>query len=41
MEAQSREGGSFASLRLYSSRVAAFRPVLHITYIPRYAFGTP
>jgi hypothetical protein len=41
MEAQSREGGSFASLRLFSSRVAAFRPVLHITYIPRYAFGTP
>jgi hypothetical protein len=41
MEAQSREGGSFASLRLFSSRVPAFRPVLHITYIPRYAFGTP
>ncbi len=41
MEAQSREGGSFASLRLFSSRVAGFRPVLHITYIPRYAFGTP
>jgi hypothetical protein len=41
MEAQSREGGTFASLRLFSSRVAAYRPVLHITYIPRYAFGTP
>lgn len=41
MEAQSREGGSFATLRLYSTRVPGFRPALHITYIPRYAFGTP
>jgi hypothetical protein len=35
------EGGSLVPVRFYSSRTTAFRPALHITYVPRYAFGSP
>jgi hypothetical protein len=38
---QAPEGANLTSLRLYSSRTAAFRPTLHITYIPRFSFGSP
>jgi hypothetical protein len=38
---QMPEGGNLVSLRLYSSRSTAFRPALHITYVPRYSFGSP
>jgi hypothetical protein len=33
------EGGTFAELRFYSSRNALLRPVLRISYIPRFKFG--
>jgi len=33
------EGGTFAEIRFYSSRNAALRPALRITYIPRFQFG--
>ena len=35
------EGGTFTALRLYSSRAAAFRPALRLTYVPRIKFGLP
>lgn len=35
------EGGNLVPLRLFSSRTTAFRPSLHITYVPRYTFGSP
>ena len=35
------EGGSLVPLRLFSSRTTAFRPSLHITYVPRFSFGSP
>lgn len=33
------EGGTLAEMRFYSSRNAALRPALRITYIPRFKFG--
>ncbi|HWZ27421.1 MAG TPA: hypothetical protein VNX15_02600 [Gemmatimonadales bacterium] len=41
MVRQLPEGANLISLRLYSSRSTAFRPALHITYVPRYSFGSP
>jgi hypothetical protein len=41
MLSQAPEGGNVVTLRLYSSRSTAFRPALHITYVPRYSFGNP
>jgi hypothetical protein len=41
MLSQSPEGGNLVSLRINSSRTTAFRPALHLTYVPRYRFGTP
>jgi len=38
---QRPEGASYAQIRFYSTRAPAFRPALHITYVRRYAFGTP
>ena len=35
------EAGTLSFLRLYSTRSPAFRPALHITYVPRYSFGSP
>lgn len=35
------EGGNLVPLRLFSSRTTAFRPSLHITYVPRFSFGSP
>ena len=35
------EGTTFTALRLYSSRTPAFRPGLHVTFIPRFKFGVP
>jgi hypothetical protein len=35
------EAATFAEIRFYSSRAAAFRPALHITYVPRFKFGVP
>lgn len=35
------DGGNLVYLRLYSTRSPAFRPALHITYVPRYSFGNP
>ncbi|HZH42438.1 MAG TPA: hypothetical protein VFD85_15595 [Gemmatimonadales bacterium] len=35
------EGGNLVPLRLFSSRTPAFRPSLHITYVPRFSFGSP
>lgn len=35
------EGSSYTQIRFYSSRTPAFRPAVHITYVKRYAFGTP
>lgn len=40
MVGQYPEGGNLVYLRVYSSR-SAFRPALHITYVPRYSFGSP
>src|SRR3989442_115424 len=36
-----QEGATFSEIRFYSSRAPAYRPGLHLTYIPRYRFGTP
>jgi len=36
-----QEGATFSEIRFYSSRAPAYRPALHLTYIPRYQFGTP
>jgi hypothetical protein len=33
------EGGTLAEMRFYSSRNPALRPVLRVTYIPRFKFG--
>ncbi|HXI32529.1 MAG TPA: hypothetical protein VNH63_00465 [Gemmatimonadales bacterium] len=33
------EGGTLAEIRFYSSRNAALRPALRVTYIPRFKFG--
>jgi hypothetical protein len=38
---QRPEGSSYAQIRFYSTRAPAFRPALHVTYVRRYAFGTP
>jgi hypothetical protein len=38
---QTAEASSYAQIRFYSTRTPAFRPALHITYVKRYAFGTP
>jgi len=35
------EGTTLTALRLYSSRTPAFRPGLHVTYVPRFKFGVP
>lgn len=37
----SLEGGTFTTLRFYSSRTAAFRPVIKLTYVPRIKLGIP
>lgn len=41
MVRQFPEGGNLVSVHLYSSRTTAFRPALHVTYVPRYSFGSP
>ena len=35
------EATSFSEIRFYSSRAAAFRPALHLTYVKRFPFGEP
>lgn len=35
------EGGTFTTLRFYSSRSAAFRPLIRLTYVPRIKLGVP
>lgn len=35
------EGGTFTTLRFYSSRTAAFRPLIRLTYVPRIKVGVP
>jgi hypothetical protein len=35
------EGSTFAEIRFQPSTNAAFRPALHITYVPRFPFGVP
>jgi hypothetical protein len=35
------EAASYTQIRFYSTRTPAFRPALHVTYVRRYAFGTP
>ncbi|HKE91623.1 MAG TPA: hypothetical protein VKB45_14920 [Gemmatimonadales bacterium] len=37
----SLEGATFTTLRFYSSRTAAFRPVIKLTYVPRIKLGAP
>ncbi|MGE5143426.1 MAG: hypothetical protein ACM3OA_08335, partial [Acidobacteriota bacterium] len=37
----SLEGATFTTLRFYSSRTAAFRPVIKLTYVPRIKLGIP
>jgi hypothetical protein len=39
--AQRPEGATYAQIRFYSSRVPAFRPSLHVTYVRRFPFGAP
>jgi hypothetical protein len=39
--ASSLEGATFATLRLYSSRTTAFRPVIKLTYVPHIKLGAP
>lgn len=41
MLGQVPEASSYSQIRFYSTRAPAFRPVMHITYVRRYAFGTP
>lgn len=41
MMRQSPEGGNILSVRFYSSRNPALKPTLHLTYVPRYRFGSP
>jgi hypothetical protein len=38
---QQPEATSFTEIRFYSSRAAAFRPALHLTYVKRFPFGEP
>jgi hypothetical protein len=38
---QTAEAATYAQVRFYSTRTPAFRPALHVTYVRRYAFGTP
>jgi len=35
------EGGTFTTLRFYSSRTTAFRPMIRLTYVPRIKVGAP
>jgi hypothetical protein len=35
------EATSYTQIRFYSSRAAAFRPALHVTYVHRFQFGVP
>lgn len=35
------EGSTFAEIRFQPSRNAAYRPALHVTYVPRFPFGSP
>lgn len=35
------EGSTFAEIRFQPSANAAFRPALHVTYVPRFPFGSP
>ncbi len=35
------EGGTFTTLRFYSSRTGAFRPMIRLTYVPRIKLGAP
>jgi hypothetical protein len=37
----SLEGSTFTTLRFYSSRTAAFRPVVKLTYVPHIKLGAP
>ncbi len=37
----SLEGATFSTLRFYSSRTVAFRPVLKLTYVPHIKLGAP
>ena len=39
--ASSLEGATFTTLRFYSSRTAAFRPVIKLTYVPHIKLGAP
>ena len=41
MLGQLPEASSFSQIRFYSTRTPAFKPTLHVTYVRRYAFGTP
>jgi hypothetical protein len=41
MLGQVPEAASYTEIRFYSSRAAAFRPALHVTYVKRYPFGKP
>lgn len=38
---QQPEAASYTQIRFYSTRAPAFRPALHVTYVRRFAFGTP
>jgi hypothetical protein len=38
---QAPEAATYTQVRFYSSRAPAFRPALHVTFVRRYAFGTP
>ena len=35
------EAAAYTQIRFYSSRAPAFRPALRVTYVRRFAFGTP
>lgn len=35
------EGGTFTTLRFFSSRTPAFRPMIRLTYVPRVRLGAP
>ncbi len=35
------EGADFAEIRFYPSSAVAYRPALHVTYVPRFPFGKP
>lgn len=37
----SLEGATFTTVRFYSSRTAAFRPMIKLTYVPRIKLGAP